>query len=181
MNNIEFEIINYSPLDENELVLKNRMIQFYRNSHNPTSRDNKIGHFTSSAFVVSPDYSKFLLIFHKKLGFWMQPGGHIENNETIKESALREAIEETGYLNLKILSNEIYDIDIHKIPAFNNEPSHYHYDIRYLFWAENLESNSKAEEQFEWFYFHQDLSHLNLEYSVEKMIKKFKLPKPATD
>ncbi|HAN31188.1 MAG TPA: hypothetical protein DCQ06_06275 [Myxococcales bacterium] len=56
----------------------------------PTRRDYwDPGHFTASAFVVSPDRSSLLLIKHKKLGRWLQPGGHIEAEDTTVESAAR--------------------------------------------------------------------------------------------
>ena len=53
---------------------------------------------------------KTLLIKHKKLGVWLNPGGHLEENETPEEAAIREVKEETG------LDVEIIEIgSIHKI------------------------------------------------------------------
>lgn len=59
-------------------------------------------HFCASVFVVDPETKKLLLVFHKKFHKWVQPGGHIEENETPEEAALREVYEETG-LKIKLL------------------------------------------------------------------------------
>ena len=52
--------------------------------------------FCASAFVIDPKTKKILLVFHKKFNRWVQPGGHIEPEETPEETALREVYEETG-------------------------------------------------------------------------------------
>lgn len=53
-------------------------------------------HFCVSVFVYDKESKKFLLVKHKKMGTWVQPGGHIELNEDPEEAAIREVFEETG-------------------------------------------------------------------------------------
>jgi 8-oxo-dGTP pyrophosphatase MutT (NUDIX family) len=54
-------------------------------------------HFCTSVYVFNLNNRKFLLVNHKKLGKWLQPGGHIEPNEDPEEAAIREVFEETGF------------------------------------------------------------------------------------
>jgi 8-oxo-dGTP pyrophosphatase MutT (NUDIX family) len=51
-------------------------------------------HFTVAVFVVFEQ--RVLLHYHRKLGRWLPPGGHIEPNEIPDDAALREVLEETG-------------------------------------------------------------------------------------
>jgi len=53
-------------------------------------------HFNVTAYVIDPSTKKFLFIKHKKLGKWLPPGGHIDENERPDDAALREVLEETG-------------------------------------------------------------------------------------
>jgi len=106
-------------------------------------------HFTSTAFVVD-DHKRTLLLWHKRLGRWMPPGGHIEDNETPEETAKRECKEETG-LDVEIIGMEQEDMFgsnpaegrmlkspvallLEEIPASaeRNEPAHQHMDFVYL-------------------------------------------------
>lgn len=62
----------------------------------------KMRHFCASAYIIDPETKKILLVKHKKLSRWVQPGGHIEHNEFPEEAAIREAFEETG-IKIKLL------------------------------------------------------------------------------
>ncbi|GAB3014179.1 hypothetical protein GCM10027185_06560 [Spirosoma pulveris] len=67
--------------------------------------------------------------------------------------ALREAQEETGLTSLNLLSNAIFDVDIHEIPARKEVPVHLHYDIRFLFEADPSEPFGNSDEitNIQWF------------------------------
>lgn len=101
--------------------------------------------FTASVWILSSDSpKKVLLIHHKKLGRWLQPGGHIERFENPLEAAVREVKEETG-IDIGFLKDQVHFIDDNAsflpipkflmeqtIPAFEDQPKHYHLDINYL-------------------------------------------------
>lgn len=102
-------------------------------------RDFLPGHITGSACITNPPKDKFLLVHHAKLNRWLQPGGHADGDENIVEVALREAREETGLTHFKILTDGLFDIDIHPIPLRKDFPEHLHFDIRFLLEADEQE------------------------------------------
>lgn len=108
------------------------------------NRSSFQGHGTGGAIVLSPDRRKILLIHHKSLNKWLQPGGHWDPEDPSPWAvAQREAEEETGVqIARRILIPGVsadvpIDIDSHHIPArkSRNEPAHTHHDFRYAFLA----------------------------------------------
>ncbi|MFC5581208.1 NUDIX hydrolase [Rhodanobacter terrae] len=94
-------------------------------------RSHVQGHFTGSAWLVSADGEKVLLMHHRKLDRWLQPGGHADGDSDLARVALREAQEETGVIDLRV-GNGIFDVDRHRIMARADEAEHWHYDVRYV-------------------------------------------------
>ncbi|MBW2229433.1 MAG: NUDIX hydrolase [Deltaproteobacteria bacterium] len=99
------------------------------------------GHITASAWILSPDRRRFLLTHHRKLGRWLQLGGHADGDADVLNVALREAREESGMTRFALVSpawaggGEVpmpIDVDVHWIPARPGEPAHEHHDIRFL-------------------------------------------------
>jgi 8-oxo-dGTP pyrophosphatase MutT (NUDIX family) len=104
------------------------------------------GHFTASAFVLCPERRRLLLIRHPKLGRWLQPGGHIElEDSSCQSAAAREVREETGVSELELLQPGIFDVDVHSIPATPKEGAHAHFDVRYVFRATSDQLTASEE------------------------------------
>jgi 8-oxo-dGTP pyrophosphatase MutT (NUDIX family) len=96
------------------------------------------GHFTASAFIVSPEGDALLLIHHRKLGRWLQPGGHVEADDAdLLAAARRECAEEVELPDLPLhpAVPGIFDLDVHRIPPHGDSPAHEHFDVRFLFCA----------------------------------------------
>lgn len=93
-------------------------------------RDCWAGHVTGAAWLVNRAGTHVLLTHHRKLDMWLQLGGHSDGDPDTTGVALREAREESG-LEVELLSDGIFDIDIHAIPARKQDPEHRHLDIRF--------------------------------------------------
>jgi len=132
-------IAAFRPDDEKENKIRERFLSLLSESRDVTARDSWPGHITSSAIILDDSFERILLINHKKLGRWLQPGGHIEDDCSLQEAAMREVYEETGIRSLTPLLEGIFDLDIHQIPASVAHPEHYHYDVRFLYVTGNGE------------------------------------------
>ena len=95
-----------------------------------------VGHVTGSAWVVDRTGRWALLTHHRKIGKWLQFGGHADGERDVRAVALREAREESGIEELRFALPGIYDVDVHRIPARNGEPEHRHYDVRFALFAD---------------------------------------------
>ena len=83
-------------------------------------------HVTASGIVVGRRGT--VLHRHKKLGIWMQPGGHIDPGEGPDDAALREATEELGLAVAHPAAGPLLiHLDVHEAAH-----AHTHLDLRYL-------------------------------------------------
>ncbi|MET0289684.1 MAG: NUDIX hydrolase [Pseudoxanthomonas sp.] len=99
---------------------------------NPFLRERLAGHFTASAWLVSVDGQRTLLMHHAKLRRWLQPGGHADGEVDLARVAGKEASEETGLTDLMVDDSVLFDLDRHWIPERKDMPGHWHYDVRYV-------------------------------------------------
>ncbi len=107
-----------------------KVLDFLLDHHDAALRSCAEGHLTGSALVVDAEGTATLLMLHRKLGRWFQPGGHADGDTNLAAVALREASEETGIAGLRVALPAI-DIDVHRVEP-PGEPAHLHLDVRYL-------------------------------------------------
>lgn len=139
----------YQTSFEEELATIGRFKSLLNNFPSCYQRSLTTGHITASAWIIDEFGSSALLVHHKKLNRWLQPGGHADGDENIIAVATREAKEETGLKSLKLIDENIFDIDIHLIPRHKDIKSHCHHDVRFLFMADKTENYVVSEESNE--------------------------------
>jgi 8-oxo-dGTP pyrophosphatase MutT (NUDIX family)/ribosomal protein S18 acetylase RimI-like enzyme len=127
------------------IVARFRQLLNEQGADSPFERARLAGHFTGSAWLVSADGRRALLMHHRKLDRWLQPGGHADGDPDLARVALREAAEETGLAGL-VVEPGVFDLDRHVIPARGSEPEHWHHDVRFVVRATGSETFAPNEE-----------------------------------
>ncbi|MGL1889129.1 MAG: NUDIX hydrolase [Reichenbachiella sp.] len=139
------EIEKYTSIYQEEMKCKSRFLDLL-SFVNCFERSLEHGHITASAWVINPEDQTVLLLHHKKLDRWLQPGGHADGEEDVLAVAKKELEEETGLSDYHLLYEGIFDLDIHRIPARKSDSAHEHYDVRFLFTTDQPDQIAKNHE-----------------------------------
>jgi len=180
-------LVRYASQHPTEVDVVERIIALVEEHADCFLRTCRPGHITGAAWVVSSDHSRVALVHHRKLGRWLQPGGHADGDGDVVNVAWKEATEETGLDDLSLVdtggSLVPLDIDVHTIPARYDaqgnliEDAHEHHDIRFLFVAGPKSSCdaslqvSHESHAVEWFD-HPSLRAITDEPSVIRLLDK---------
>ena len=145
------QLEQYIPYNEQEEKDKEVMISYLTNFDNSLTRENKYGHFTSSAWVLNKEHTKVLMIYHNIYKSWAWPGGHADGEENLLLVAEKEVREETGLTDLTLVSNDIFSLEIITVNGHVKRgayvPSHVHLNVVFLFEAyENSVLRIKEDE-----------------------------------
>lgn len=169
-------LADHAPADEDEARDLETMVAFARTRDDPFDRGDTEGHLVASGLVASPSLDRVVLLHHRTLGMWLQPGGHAEpGDRSAQQAALREAREETG-LDVEPHPTHpgLLDVDVHEIPATDGFPAHLHLDLRYLLVADpDHPPEAPADEAHEvrWFELDEALS-LELDEGLIRLLDK---------
>ena len=155
--NLKEQIENYKPYNEQEENDKEMMIKYINTFEDVLTRENKMCHFTASNWIVNKEKTKVLMIYHNIYKSWAWTGGHADGDSNLLHVALKEAEEETGLKNLKVLSDGIYGIQILTVDSHKKRgkfvPSHLHLDCCFLLEADEnkvLRINEDENSGVEW-------------------------------
>ncbi len=161
------------PLEANEAAMTAAVIAFVETHADCLERSCREGHLTGSAWVVDPARERVVLTHHRKLGRWLQLGGHADGEADLLGVALREAREEAGLTRLRVVGEALFDLDRHRIPARGEEPEHWHLDLRFLIEADPEEPLLVSDESHavEWVPLG-EVARLNPSESLLRLVRK---------
>lgn len=149
--NLKEEIEKYEPYNEQERKDKELMLEYINTFDDVLTRKNRMCHFTASNWIVNKERTKVLMIYHNIYKSWAWTGGHSDGDSNLLHVAKKEAEEETGLNNLKLLSDGIYGIQIITVDSHIKRgefvSSHVHLDCCYLFEADEKEALRIKEDE----------------------------------
>lgn len=145
------EIEAFVPFDEREQADREVMLEFIRKNEDVLTRENRIAHFTATAWIVNGNRDKVLMVYHNIYKSWAWVGGHADGDEDLLRVVQKEVAEETGVSDIQLLSDGIYGLNIVPVDTHKKRgqvvTAHLHLDVEYLFEAdENDMIRIKADE-----------------------------------
>jgi 8-oxo-dGTP pyrophosphatase MutT (NUDIX family) len=119
----------FSPTDRGQQRLRREFLARLDEGPDALRREGRPSHLTASGLVLDASRRSVLLVLHRKVGLWLQPGGHLEDgDETLGAAALRESVEETGVADLELIDDLPVHLDRHTAPCGAEQ----HLDVRFV-------------------------------------------------
>lgn len=137
-------IERYSPAGEQERQDARMMRRYAEIFPDVLSRTNETAHFTASAWIVSPDRSRVLMIYHNIYNSWSWTGGHADGQDDPLAVAIKEAREETGLAHIRPAGDELLSLEILTVKAHVKRGKyvvpHLHLNLTYLLEADDADA-----------------------------------------
>lgn len=134
------QIAAYIPVNEQEAQDQRLLLSWLDSGQNIYTRENAAAHLTASAWVVSPDRQRVLMVYHNLYDSWSWMGGHADGDHDLLHVARKEVQEESGLKELKALSSDIFSLEVLTVDGHIKHgkyvSSHLHLNVTYLFEAD---------------------------------------------
>ena len=173
------EIKKYRPCNEQEQRDKAVILAFLENNEDAFLRSNLLAHMTASSWIVNPERTKTLMVYHNIYDSWSWTGGHADGETDLLSVALREAREETGIAHVRPVSPEIFSLEVLTVDGHEKRgeyvPSHLHLNVTYLLEAEESDTLHICKEEnsgVAWFTLEEALKASTEPWFVERIYKK---------
>ncbi len=140
----------WAPSDPGQEQLRREFLARLDQGPDALRRSGRPSHLTASGIVLDRSYRSVLLVLHRKVGLWLQPGGHVEDGDaSLAGAALRESVEETGVPDLELLDAVPVHLDRHTAPC----GAEHHLDVRFVVLARDGAEPAVSEESLDvaWF------------------------------
>lgn len=144
-------IREYQPYNEQEARDKALILDFLAKNDDAFLRENRVAHMTASAWVVNPARDRVLMVYHRIYDSWSWTGGHADGEEDLAAVALREVREETGVQSARLLSDEIFSLEVLTVDGHEKRgeyvSSHLHLNVTYLIEADDHDPLTVCEAE----------------------------------
>ena len=169
----------YRPCCEQEQRDKAVILSFLKTNPDAFLRSNLVAHMTVSAWVVNPARDQVLMVYHKIYDSWSWTGGHADGDTDLARVALREVREETGVRSARLVSEEIFSLEVLTVNGHIKHgayvPSHLHMNVTYLIEADEHDPLTVCPEEnsgVRWFSLDGALAASSEPWFVERIYKK---------
>ena len=134
------KIQEFQPCNEQEATDKAALLRLLAEDTDISCRSNLIAHLTASAWVVNPERNKVLMAYHNLYNSWAWLGGHADGNYDLAAVAEKEAREESGLEEVRLVSDDILSLEVLTVDGHEKKgkyvPSHLHLNCTYLLEAD---------------------------------------------
>ena len=173
------EIKKYRPCNAQEQRDQALILDFLEKNGDAFLQSNLLAHMTASSWIVNPERTKTLMVYHNLYDSWSWTGGHADGETDLLSVALREAREETGIEHVRPLSPEIFSLEVLTVDGHEKRgeyvPSHLHMNVTYLLEAEESDTLHICREEnsgVAWFTLEEALKASSEPWFVERIYKK---------
>lgn len=173
------DLLAYQPFNEQEEKDREVMLALLDTQPDIFERKNRVAHFTASAWLVNQAHDKVLMIYHNIYHSWAWTGGHADGDRDLLAVAKREAMEETGVTEIRVISEDIFSLEILTVDGHEKRgvyvPSHLHLNVTYLLEADEAEVlRIKPDENsgVRWFSLEEALAACSEPWMIERVYKK---------
>lgn len=173
------DIKAYVPFNEQERKDKELILSCINSYDNILTRSNPLVHMTSSGYIVNKTRDKVLMVFHNIYNSWSWTGGHADGEDDLLKVAIKEAQEETGINNLRLLYPSIFSLDVITVEGHIKKGDyvspHLHLSVCYLLEGDELEKLHIKEDEnsdVKWIYI-EEVSKYSTEPKMIKIYNKF--------
>jgi len=138
------QLERYCPFDTQEAGDRQQMLACLSTFPDVLTRENSLCHFTASGWIVNAARDQVLMVYHNIYRAWSWTGGHADGECDLAAVALREAMEETGLSNVRLLQKEPFSLEILTVQRHSKRGQylspHLHLNCTYLLCADTAET-----------------------------------------